>query len=146
MNSTKTSCADTRFTDTRCADTRFTDTRCADTRFTDTMCADTRCSYKSCRSFIKPKLYHALMKENKEMDTQHREIISSLRNLNKKLIENVKEKEQENVRLKEENVRLKEENVRLEELGKTYLRTYTNMTIQLLILEEKVAKFEGRAW
>jgi hypothetical protein len=113
-------------------------------------CTDTRCSYKSCRSFIKPKTY------NKE----EQQIISSLRNLNKKLIESVKKKEQEcimikeenqqfiqeNRRVKEENQRVIQENVRLEELGKTYLRTYTNMTIQLLILEEKVAKFEGRAW
>jgi uncharacterized protein YktB (UPF0637 family) len=140
MNSTKTSCIDKS-----CADTRCADTRCADTR-----CADTRCSYKSCRSFIKPKTY------NKE----EQQIISSLRNLNKKLIESVKKKEQECIMIKEEtqqfiqenrriiqeNQRLIQENVRLEELGKTYLRTYTNMTIQLLILEEKVAKFEGRSW
>ena len=81
-------------------------------------------------------------------------------NLNKKLIESVKKKEQECIMIKEEtqrviqenrrviqeNRRIIQENVRLEELGKTYLRTYTNMTIQLLILEEKVAKFEGRSW
>jgi len=140
MNSTKTSCTDTRCTDTMCTVKSCTDTRCA----------DTRCSYKSCRSFIKPKTY------NKE----EQQIISSLRNLNKKLIESVKKKEQECIMIKEEtqqfiqenrriiqeNQRLIQENVRLEELGKTYLRTYTNMTIQLLILEEKVAKFEGRSW
>jgi hypothetical protein len=96
------------------------------------------------------------MKEKNDLAEQNKEYIQSitcLRELNKKLIESMKEKDAsnstlvtENSTLVTENSTLVTENGRLETLSNTYLRTYTNMTIQLLILEEKVAKFEGRAW
>ena len=52
----------------------------------------------------------------------------------------------ENATLVTENATLIKENARLETLSNTYLRTYTNMTIELLKLEEKLAKLEGRCW
>jgi hypothetical protein len=89
------------------------------------------------------------MKEKNEMAEQNKEYIQSitcLRELNKKLIENKKEKDAANATLVTENATLVKENARLETLSNTYLRTYTNMTIELLKLEEKLAKLEGRGW
>lgn len=97
---------------------------------------------QSCRPFIKPKSYHDVMKEKNELQEENKEYIqsiSSLRDLNKKLIHTVKEKDAERERIEKENVRL-------EALSNTYLRTYTNMTIELLKLEEKLARLEGRCW
>ena len=119
-------------------------------------CAQMSCNKQCCRPFMKPASYHELMKEKNDLAEQNKEYIQSitcLRELNKKLIESMKEKDAsnstlvtENSTLVTENSTLVTENGRLETLSNTYLRTYTNMTIQLLILEEKVAKFEGRAW
>jgi 2-succinyl-5-enolpyruvyl-6-hydroxy-3-cyclohexene-1-carboxylate synthase len=112
---------------------------------------------------MKPASYHEVMKEKNDLAEQNKEYIQSitcLRELNKKLIENMKENDAanamlvtenstlvtENATLVKENSTLVKENARLETLSNTYLRTYTNMTIELLKLEEKLAKLEGRGW
>ena len=105
-------------------------------------CNQQSCTNKCCRPFMKPASYHDIMKEKNDLVEQNKEYIratSSLRELNKKLIQTVKEKDAENATLVKENARLNT-------LCNTYLQTYTNMTIELLKLEEKLAKLEGRSW
>jgi len=112
-------------------------------------CAQMSCNKQCCRPFMKPASYHELMKEKNDLAEQNKEYIQSitcLRELNKKLIESMKEKDASNSTLVTENSTLVTENGRLETLSNTYLRTYTNMTIELLKLEEKLAKLEGRCW
>jgi hypothetical protein len=60
------------------------------------------------------------------------QIIESLRSLNATLMEKIKEKE--------------EQNKKVEDKCQIFLRTYTNMSIEMLKLEEKLAKYEGRVF
>ena len=98
-------------------------------------CSNKKCGDTDCRPFTVPKSYSDLMKDNKE----HIETIKSLRELNKKLIGTQKEKDKD-IGQKDKEI------CRLHALSNVYLKTYTNMSIELLKLEEKVAKFEGRGW
>jgi hypothetical protein len=67
------------------------------------------------------------------------QIIESLRSLNATLMEKIKEKE-------EQNKKVEEQNQKVEDKCQIFLRTYTNMSIEMLKLEEKLAKYEGRVF
>jgi len=99
--------------------------------------------------FKRPKSYSAVLKENKELMVDHletlkelemaRKTIQSLRELNTKLMFTNKEKDQEINKIVEQKVKADEQ-------GKLFLRTYTNMSIEMLKMEEKLAKHEHRVW
>jgi hypothetical protein len=65
--------------------------------------------------------------------------IKSLKELNKKIIIINKETD------KEIN-KIREEKLKADENGQLFLRTYTNMSIEMLKMEEKLAKYENRIW
>ena len=106
-------------------------------------CSVPQCSMRcddSC--FKKPKSYSEVLKEHRDLLSEHFElmkeqqkanqIIESLRSLNATLMEKIKEKE--------------EQNKKVEDKCQIFLRTYTNMSIEMLKLEEKLAKYEGRVF
>jgi hypothetical protein len=120
--------------------------------------------------FKVPKSYSEVLRDNKYLLTEHTELLSnhletlkelelakktirSLRELNTKLIDSnrdyssaFKKVEEEKARIEEEKERIEEEKTKVEEQGKLFLRTYTNMSIEMLKMEEKLAKYENRVW
>ena len=113
-------------------------------------CSVPQCSMRcddSC--FKKPKSYSEVLKEQRDLLTEHFElikehqksnqIIESLRSLNATLMEKIKEKE-------EQNKKVEDQNKKVEDKCQIFLRTYTNMSIEMLKLEEKLAKYEGRVF
>jgi uncharacterized phage infection (PIP) family protein YhgE len=121
------------------------------------------CQNKDCddRCFKKPKSYAAIMKEHRELMLEHidsltqieshTKTIETLRSLNASLIQKIKDAE-ENIKKADENIKKAEEKVndaekksiQFEEQRNVFLRTYTNMSIEMLKLEDKLAKYEGR--
>ena len=107
-------------------------------------CGDMACTDKSCAdySFKKPKSYSELLKDLQHVMTEHvealkelessKKTIKSLREVNTKLMDTIKEKDVEIVKIKDQ--------------GQVFIRTYTNMSIEMLKLEEKLAKYEGRVF
>jgi predicted nuclease with TOPRIM domain len=99
------------------------------------------CAKDEC-CFDKPKSYSQVLKDYQDVLFKHLEMIKenehanttieSLRSLNARLMEKVKEKE--------------EECIRLEKQTQMFVRTYTNMSIEMLKMEEKIAKYEGRVF
>jgi hypothetical protein len=120
--------------------------------------------------FKVPKSYSEVLRDNKYLLTEHTELLSnhletlkelelakktirSLRELNTKLIDSnrdyssaFKKVEEAKARIEEEKARIEEEKTKVEEQGKLFLRTYTNMSIEMLKMEEKLAKYENRVW
>ena len=109
------------------------------------------CTQASCncwdQPFKKPKSYSEILKENQALSAENISIqskyveksrtIKSLQDLNMSLIQKLKEKEEQMLQA-EQNV------LKAEEQKQLFIRTYTNMSIELLKLEEKLAKLEGR--
>jgi hypothetical protein len=125
-------------------------------------CPTKNCSNKCCvdkKDFIKPKSYSELLKENQDLSAKNQELsflkydktIKSLQELNMTLIQKIKEMQEEETKIKEE-CRLAQEESRsaqdqcrlAQEQKQVFIRTYTNMSIEMLKLEDKLAKFEGR--
>jgi hypothetical protein len=134
-------------------------------------CPTKNCSNKCCvdkRQFIKPKSYSELLRENQELSAENINILSkyidkshtikSLQDLNMTLIQKIKEKDQEvktkvqemkaikdEFQFSQNQCRLAQEESQLaQEQKQVFIRTYTNMSIEMLKLEDKLAKFEGR--
>lgn len=141
---------------------------CSNDRCSNKRCSNERCSDSDKRQFIKPKSYSELLRENQELSAENINILSkyidnshtikSLQDLNMTLIQKIKEKDQEmkvikdevqfsqdQCRLAQDQCRLAQEESRLaQEQKQVFIRTYTNMSIEMLKLEDKLAKFEGR--
>lgn len=104
-------------------------------------CTDLKCTQDNC-CFNKPKSYSQVLKDYRELLFKNLEMIKeqekanttieSLRSLNALFMEKVKEKEEECIRLEKQN--------------QMFVRTYTNMSIEMLKMEEKIAKYEGRVF
>jgi len=114
------------------------------TSFKVSKCGDMACTDNSCRDnvFKKPKSYSELLKDLQHVMSEHvealkelessKKTINSLREVNTKLMDTIKDKDLEIAKVKEQ--------------GQVFIRTYTNMSIEMLKLEEKLAKHEGRVF
>ena len=127
-------------------------------------CDKKMCDQKTCTNPFKvPKSYSEVLKENKYLFTEHTDLLSqhletlkelelakktirSLRELNTKLIDSKSEYNTALKKAQEDTLKEKEEKTKFEEQGKLFLRTYTNMSIEMLKMEEKLAKYEHRVW
>jgi len=114
------------------------------------------CENKDCdeRCFKKPKSYAAIMKEHRDLMIEHTDSlkqIESLRSLNASLIQKIKtsekkvmDAEKKAVNAEKQAINAEKQALESEEQRKVFLRTYTNMSIEMLKLEDKLAKYEGR--
>jgi hypothetical protein len=120
------------------------------------ICDQTQCKKECANPFKVPKSYSEVLRDNKYLLTEHTDLLSthletlkelelakktirSLRELNTKLIDSNRDYSSA---LK----KVEEEKAKVEEQGNLFLRTYTNMSIEMLKMEEKLAKYENRVW
>ena len=150
----------TKECDPKTCDQKLCDQKMCDKK----MCDQKTCDQKTCTNPFKvPKSYSEVLKENKYLFTEHTDLLSqhletlkelelakktirSLRELNTKLIDSKSEYNTALKKAQEETLKEKEEKTKFEEQGKLFLRTYTNMSIEMLKMEEKLAKYEHRVW
>jgi hypothetical protein len=122
-----------------------------------------QCTKECANPFKVPKSYSEVLRDNKYLLTEHTDLLSthletlkelelakktirSLRELNTKLIDSNRDYSRALKKVEEEKERIEEEKAKVEEQGKLFLRTYTNMSIEMLKMEEKLAKYENRVW
>jgi len=158
------SCLDKSCTDKSCSDKSCVDKSCSDKSCSDKSCSDKSCTDKSCnnktcdyqRYFKKPKSYSAIVNEHRDLMSDHldmikqlessNKLIESLRTLNTTIIERLKDTGHHLTDAEQKLEVANQQLIKSEEQKQLFIRTYTNMSIQMLKLEEKVAKYEGRVF